>query len=97
MQKLNLKMEYNKEQRERVQVQFSIYEQLFCRNVKRFRGGLAFKGHRLLYHSIQGWRVIKKKKKKIRLEPPAAVEPAGNNLKHLKDFRPKMAQAKVKI
>jgi len=34
------------------------------RNVNRFRGGLVFKAHRLLYHSTLGWRVIKKKKKK---------------------------------
>jgi len=32
--------------------------------VKRFRGGLVFKAHRLLYHSTLGLRVIKKKKKK---------------------------------
>ena len=32
------------------------------RNVKRFRGGLIFKAHRLLYHSTPGLRVIKKKK-----------------------------------
>ena len=32
------------------------------RNVKRFRRGLVFKAHRLLYHSTLGWRVIKKKK-----------------------------------
>jgi len=31
-------------------------------NVKRFRGGLVFKAHRLLYHSTLGVRVIKKKK-----------------------------------
>jgi len=31
--------------------------------VKRFRGGLVFKAHRLLYHSTLGLRVIKKKKK----------------------------------
>ena len=31
------------------------------KNVKRFRGGLVFKAHRLLYHSTQGLRVIKKK------------------------------------
>jgi len=30
--------------------------------VKRFRGGLVFKAHRLVYHSTLGWRVIKKKK-----------------------------------
>ena len=33
------------------------------RNVKRFRGGLVFKAHRLLYHSTLGLEVIKKKKK----------------------------------
>jgi len=33
------------------------------RNVKRFRGGLVFKAHRLLYHSTLGLRVIKKKKR----------------------------------
>jgi len=32
--------------------------------VKRFRGGLVFKAHRLLYRSTLGLRVIKKKKKK---------------------------------
>jgi len=32
------------------------------RNVKRFRGGLVLKAHRLLYHSTLGSRVIKKKK-----------------------------------
>ena len=33
------------------------------RNVKRFRGGLVFKAHRLLNHSTLGLSVIKKKKK----------------------------------
>ena len=32
-------------------------------DVQRFRGGLVFKAHRLLYHSTLGLRVIKKKKK----------------------------------
>jgi len=31
--------------------------------VQRFRGGLVFKAHRLVYHSTLGLRVIKKKKK----------------------------------
>jgi len=31
---------------------------LLRRNVKRFRGGLVFKGHRLLHHSTLGVRVI---------------------------------------
>jgi len=34
-------------------------------NETRFRGGLAFKAHRLLYHSTLGLRVIKKKKMKL--------------------------------
>ena len=38
--------------------------QLLRKNVKRFRGGLVFKAHRLVYHSSPGWRVIKKKKEK---------------------------------
>ena len=29
--------------------------------MKRFRGGLVFKAHRLVYHSTLGLRVIKKK------------------------------------
>jgi len=32
--------------------------------VKRFRGGLVFEAHRLVYYSTLGSRVIKKKKKK---------------------------------
>ena len=53
---------------ERVQIhqlpsrEFSIQEQLLRRNVKRFRGGLVFKAHRLLYHSTLGLRVIKKRR-----------------------------------
>ena len=30
--------------------------------MKRFRGGLVFKAHRRVYHSTQGWKVIKKKR-----------------------------------
>jgi len=33
-----------------------------CYYVKRFRGGLVFKAHRLVYHSTLGLRVIQKKK-----------------------------------
>ena len=33
------------------------------RNVKRFRGGLVFKAHRLLYHSTLGLRIIKKRRR----------------------------------
>jgi len=42
--------------------------------VKRFRGGLVFKAHRLVYHSTLGWRVIKKKKKVVVVQRlPGAV------------------------
>ena len=37
-------------------------EQMLRRNVKRFRGGIVFKAHGLVYHSTLGLRVIKKKK-----------------------------------
>jgi len=30
--------------------------------VKRFRGGLVFKAHRLVYHSTPGWRVIQRRR-----------------------------------
>ena len=33
--------------------------------MERFRGGLVFKARRLVYHSILGSRVIKKKKKDL--------------------------------
>ena len=36
--------------------------------MKRFRGGLVFKAHRLAYHPTLGWRVKKKKKKFVKLE-----------------------------
>jgi len=48
----------------RLHGRFSIQEQLLRRNVKRFRGGLVFKAHRLVYHSTLGLSVIKKKIKK---------------------------------
>ena len=35
------------------------------RNAKRFRGGLVFKAHRLLYRSALGLRVIKKKTRRL--------------------------------
>jgi len=55
--------------------QFSISEQLLRINVQRFRGGLVFKAHRLLYHSTLGLRVIKKKKK----ECVRGSTPSGNS------------------
>ena len=41
---------------------------LLYRNVQRFRGGLVFKAHRLLYHSTLGLRVMKKKDLEVELE-----------------------------
>ena len=38
-----------------------------CRHVKRFRGGLALKAHRFLYHPNLGSRVTKRKKKSVNL------------------------------
>jgi len=43
--------------------QFSISEQLLRRNVKRFRGGLVFKAHRLFYPSTLGLRLITKRRR----------------------------------
>ena len=34
----------------------------FTESLQRFRGGLIFKAHRLVYHSTLGWRVIKKRR-----------------------------------
>ena len=47
--------------------------QLLHSNVKRFRGGLVFKAHRLLCHSTLGLRVIKKKKRHAPGIMPMAV------------------------
>ena len=67
--------------------------QLLRRNVKRFRGGLVVKAHRLVYHSTLGLRVIKKKRsvqgfggggaleRGVCQVPASAGEQAGNNLK----------------
>ena len=43
------------------------------RNVQRFRGGLVFMAHRLLYHSTLGLRVIKTKKKDDEYVPTREV------------------------
>ena len=47
-----------------------IQEQLLYINVQRFRGGLVFKTHRLLYHSTLGLIVIKQQKKIHRSKKP---------------------------
>jgi len=59
------------------------------RNVKRFRGGLVFKAHRLVYHSTLGLRVIKKKRLASAVatfQLQAASGQRGNTLKGLKDL-----------
>ena len=43
-------------------IQSSTAGRLLCRKVKRFRGGLVFKAHRLVYRSTLGWRVMNNKK-----------------------------------
>ena len=40
-------------------------DQLLYINVQRFRGGLVFKAHRILYHSTVDSRVIKKKREGV--------------------------------
>jgi len=50
--------------------------------VKRFRGGLVFKAHRLVYHSTPGSRVIKKKEEDLRgrVDGVEAVEHMAHDL-----------------
>ena len=43
--------------------------QLLRRNVKRFRGGLVCKAHRLLYHSTLGLRVKEEEEEEAVPEP----------------------------
>ena len=51
------------------------------RNLKRFRGGLVFKAHKLLYHSTLGSRVVKKKKRSTSVQPIWAMRrPASPSL-----------------
>ena len=42
--------------------------------LQRFRGGLVFKAHRLLYHSTLGLSVINKKKARNLFDPPRKRE-----------------------
>jgi len=69
-------------------------EQLLSRNVKRFRGGLVFKAHRLLYHSTLGLKVIKKKKKDGRRE---RGEERGEERRGLVWFAPRQRSAEVSL
>ena len=57
-------------------------------DVKRFRGGLAFEAHRLVYHSTLGLREIKKKKISLR---PARPHPTLH-----KKIEDKGAKARLK-
>jgi len=61
--------------------------QLLRRTVKRFRGGLALKAYRLLYHSTLGSRVIKKRRRsgqshaQIRSKPQMKLVKQRSSLK----------------
>ena len=57
--------------------QVSIQEQVLSRNVERFRGGLEFKAHKLVYHSTRGSRVMKKKKEAEALRADLLQEKQG--------------------
>jgi len=50
-----------------------------AKKIKKFREGLVFKAHRLLYHSTPGSKVMKKKEKRARpsLLFPASVRRGG--------------------
>jgi hypothetical protein len=54
-------------------------EQLLRRDVKRFRGGLVFKAHRLCCPSTLGLRVITKKKRISRPGVAVAVDGSGGS------------------
>ena len=43
--------------------------------MQRFRGGLVFKAHRLLYHSTLGMRVMKMKKKAMQIQSAPSLCP----------------------
>ena len=52
----------------------------FVRDVQRFRGGLVFKAHRLLYNSTLGLRVIEKQEEKV-WSFESGSDRGGNSLK----------------
>ena len=54
-------------------MQFSISQRQLRTNVKRFRGGLVFQAHRLLYHSAPSLRVKSKKKIRLGCWAPAVI------------------------
>ena len=61
---LNSRLESHKEEEEEVPCVGGVEGSDVVRwMIAEFREGLVFEAHRLLYHSILGWRVIKKKKK----------------------------------
>jgi len=61
---------------------------------ERFRGGLVFKAHRLLYHSTLGLRVIKKEGEgeKNEARAPNTASPAERLRENLADFNEKLFQ-----
>ena len=83
--------------------QFSIEEQLLRRNVKRFRGGLAVKAHRLVYHSTLDWRVIKKKEVRPRVKVVRSKSgPASNVVRsqkwpHVKSCEKALAERAIAL
>ena len=64
--------------------------QLLRRNVKRFRGGLVFKAHRLLFDSTLGSRVITKKKRRRTM-------PAGEASGKLRDASPSAPSSAIRV
>ena len=58
-----------------------------CRNVQRFRGGLVFKAHGLLYHSTLGLRVIKREERS-RLPSPSSLLLSSLELSDTKVYEP---------
>jgi len=64
-------------------------------HVQRFRGGLVFKAHRLLYHPTLGLKLIKKKKKLTATRFKELHSDLGNmrvrfrvNMAHIRQWRP---------
>ena len=66
-------------------------QEVLRRNVKRFRGGLVLKAHRLVYHSRLSSRVKKKKKQKKKEKQGRAPPPKRLhvNLAHKKESPPR--------
>ena len=55
--------------------------------MKRFRGGLVFKAHRLLHHSTLGLRVIKKRRRR-RYNPKRGLQEKEQDEEEAVDLSP---------